>query len=412
MTLKKGENKKRVVMDIHMLKNFSATSLNRDDAGQCKTMMFGGITRGRLSSQCVKRPIRKSEDMRIMFADLDEKLSTHTRMVPLLVCDTLRNEGVAEEYLDVIADAIISITKKDSADDEAKEDTGKAKKKEKKKEKWNEKSSAQVIILSDADIRCMTDFAREKLADQPDVATFKKEFAGALQQKMKDTALIRDISYDIAMFGRMATNSYFRTVDGVVYVAHPFSVNRVVLESDFFTAVDDLVSGGSAMMSYSDFTSCCYYYNLATDLTGFVENMNHKINSVDVIDSVVPEFLRAVVKENPTGKQHSFLCQSYPSTLIVEIKSAGTSQTYADAFLSDVKPNKEGNLVAVAENRLCNHIVKQDKIWADERNIVKRICLVTESEGITEETGIPTVQVKSFPEFLAEVNKALHEYWN
>lgn len=43
-----------MLYEIHMLKNYPSTNLNRDDTGTPKTCVFGGVARGRISSQCLK----------------------------------------------------------------------------------------------------------------------------------------------------------------------------------------------------------------------------------------------------------------------------------------------------------------------------------------------------------------------
>lgn len=47
-----------MLLEMHMLKNYPATNLNRDDTGTPKTCIFGGVQRGRISSQCLKRSWR------------------------------------------------------------------------------------------------------------------------------------------------------------------------------------------------------------------------------------------------------------------------------------------------------------------------------------------------------------------
>ena len=53
-----------MLYEIHMIKNYPPTNLNRDDTGAPKTCMFGGALRGRISSQCLKRSWRTSEIFR------------------------------------------------------------------------------------------------------------------------------------------------------------------------------------------------------------------------------------------------------------------------------------------------------------------------------------------------------------
>ena len=53
-----------MLIEIHMLKNYPLVNLNRDDSGAPKTCFFGGVQRGRISSQCLKRSWRMSESFR------------------------------------------------------------------------------------------------------------------------------------------------------------------------------------------------------------------------------------------------------------------------------------------------------------------------------------------------------------
>lgn len=47
-------------VQIHMLQSMPPGNLNRDETGQPKKCIFGGVTRARISSQCLKRNIRLS----------------------------------------------------------------------------------------------------------------------------------------------------------------------------------------------------------------------------------------------------------------------------------------------------------------------------------------------------------------
>ena len=51
-----------MLIEIHMIQNHSPANLNRDDLGAPKTCLFGGVTRARISSQCLKRSIRRSAE--------------------------------------------------------------------------------------------------------------------------------------------------------------------------------------------------------------------------------------------------------------------------------------------------------------------------------------------------------------
>src|SRR6059058_3891329 len=46
-------------VELHILQNFAPSNLNRDDTGAPKDCEFGGFRRTRISSQCLKRAMRK-----------------------------------------------------------------------------------------------------------------------------------------------------------------------------------------------------------------------------------------------------------------------------------------------------------------------------------------------------------------
>src|SRR5438128_1336114 len=46
-------------IEIHILQNFAPSCLNRDDTNSPKDCEFGGHRRARISSQCIKRAVRR-----------------------------------------------------------------------------------------------------------------------------------------------------------------------------------------------------------------------------------------------------------------------------------------------------------------------------------------------------------------
>src|SRR5690606_24961413 len=72
-------------VELHILQSFPPANLNRDDTGSPKDCEFGGYRRARISSQCLKRSIRRA------FAT-DELLSAEHRATrtKLLVSEVVR----------------------------------------------------------------------------------------------------------------------------------------------------------------------------------------------------------------------------------------------------------------------------------------------------------------------------------
>ena len=91
-----------MLIEVHMLKNYPPVNLNRDDSGAPKSCFFGGVQRGRISSQCLKRSWRTSD----VFHSLGSK-GIRTRKLPELVAEKLLAMGVAP---DLVEEARIKMT--------------------------------------------------------------------------------------------------------------------------------------------------------------------------------------------------------------------------------------------------------------------------------------------------------------
>ena len=69
----------------------------------------------------------------------------------------------------------------------------------------------------------------------------------------------------------MVTSDAFRNVDASMQVAHAISTNKLNMESDYFTAMDDLLQGetmddsGAGHVNGTDYNSSCYYIYASLD---------------------------------------------------------------------------------------------------------------------------------------------------
>lgn len=57
-----------IFVDIHVLQTLPPSNPNRDDTGAPKTAIFGGVRRMRISSQAIKRAVRKDFENSIELA--------------------------------------------------------------------------------------------------------------------------------------------------------------------------------------------------------------------------------------------------------------------------------------------------------------------------------------------------------
>ena len=83
-------------VQLHFLTSYPSALLNRDDAGFAKRIPFGGVTRTRISSQCLKRHWRTHEGNHAL-STLGVPRSVRSRLTfDRLVADPLIDEGLDE----------------------------------------------------------------------------------------------------------------------------------------------------------------------------------------------------------------------------------------------------------------------------------------------------------------------------
>lgn len=94
-----------MLIEIHMIQNHIPSNLNRDDLGAPKTCIFGGVTRARISSQCLKRSIRNPgnpDDVHnrgpgIFAQAMAACIGTRTKLFPWLVEQELARSNIPRE---------------------------------------------------------------------------------------------------------------------------------------------------------------------------------------------------------------------------------------------------------------------------------------------------------------------------
>ena len=222
-------------IQIHMLTCYAPSNLNRDDLGRPKTAKMGGVDRLRISSQSLKRAWRTSD---LFQESMAGHIGTRTKRLGVEVHGRLIGQGTKEK------DAI-NWTKAIAGQ------FGKLKKKD-KNNPTSELEIEQLVHVSPEEYELTMKLA-ETLADEN------------REPKEEELALLRNKSQavDISLFGRMLASSPKYNVEAAAQVAHALTVNRVVVEDDYFTAVDDLNTGegdaGSAHIGEASFGSGVFY---------------------------------------------------------------------------------------------------------------------------------------------------------
>ena len=203
----------------------------------------------------------------------------------------------------------------------------------------------------------------------------KKVKAKEMQEAVKDAA-IRPITLDIALFGRMVTSDAFRNVEAAMQVAHAVSTNRIVLESDYFTAMDDMLTGesmestGSAMIGDTDYNSACYYIYASIDSDTLQDNLRFGENPDLLVQKAIPALLQTMAWSNPTGKQNSFAGHVLPSAVLVECKEKKVPVSYVNAFVEPAYATQKRDLVAASAEKLvqeCDMIARNFGVPVSKR---------------------------------------------
>lgn len=343
-----------MLIEIHMLQNHSPSNLNRDDTGSPKECVFGGVRRARISSQCIKRSIRRSP---LFQEEMAGHLASRTRRLPQLVRESLLASGVAEDLAEIAAKKASGFGNK-----EGKEQA--------------EVKTAQTMFLTDADVAAVTETLLAAAKEAGSAKKFEKVPAKDLQAKAQEQGF-RPITVDIALFGRMITSEAFRNVEAAAQVAHAISTHKVDHEFDYFTAVDDLKTpveaeeegdAGADMLGDVEFNSACYYKYFSIDVAGLVDNLiarsagrkdipePEQADARALAATTIDAFVRAAATVTPTGKQNTFAAHQLPAAVLVEVRPACTPVSYANAFVEPAWRGRDGDLVTASLQKLAKHV--------------------------------------------------------
>lgn len=375
-------------IQVHFLTSYPASLLNRDDVGFAKRLPFGGATRTRISSQCLKRHWRCFEGEHALSAiRVDGKtapMSVRSRVTfERFVREPLEKDGVSPALATAVTEAIMSELLGESAKAK-KERAAAAADKPKKGKKGNGEAApeapaerealatGQVTVLGRPELEFLLDEARAVAAKAKSSDGVKdamsKHFTKERQENLR--ALKRGAGLDAALFGRMVTSDILSRTDAAVHVAHAFTVHGEASESDYFSAVDDLLKSenelGSGHIGTTELTSGLFYGYVVVDVPLLVSNLEGGDRSQwqkqdrALAAEVVQRFVQLVATVSPGAKLGSTAPYAYAHLVLVE---AGNAQprTLANAFLRPV--SERPDIVANSYAALARHLADLDGMY-------------------------------------------------
>lgn len=335
-------------VQIHTLTSYPAVLLNRDDAGLAKRLPYGGSSRLRVSSQCLKRHWRMAEDAWAL-KEIGVPMAVRSRHV--VEREIMKDLDAPSDIAEAIRVALVRLLfGKDNVD----------------------VKKRQALLLGRPEIDYLARLAREAAATGS-VKTAEAAIETALGkgEGRKNLAAMREVAGDLAaglesaLFGRMVTSDPEANTDAAIHVAHAFTVHKEETESDYFTVVDDLVrveegEAGTAGIFDTELTSGLFYGYVVVDVPALVENLG---NDRVLASRVVQHLLHLIATVSPGAKKGSTAPYSYADLMLVEL-GAAQPRTLAGAFRTPVPLHAD--LLDAALRHMSEHLRRLDGAYGAE----------------------------------------------
>lgn len=367
-------------LQIHTLISYPASLLNRDDAGFAKRIPFGGVSRTRISSQCLKRHWRTAEGEHA-FGALDVPASVRSRLsFEKFVVRPCLEAGMAESVVRAVAQAYADEVL--GASEKKKSDGGDA-----EQEAGAVLETGQVTVLGRPELSFLEGEVRKVVASLHDAGipakpgvfgkdeakktreAVKKELTAEARKNLR--ALRHGAGLDAAVFGRMVTSDALARCDAAVHVAHSFTAHAEAAESDYFSAVDDLRRAeagdlGSGHINSSELTTGLFYGYAVVDVPLLVSNLEGcpatEAAKADrtLAANVVGRLVQLAATVSPGAKLGSTAPYAHAHLVVVE---AGKAQprTLANAFLRPVAERPD--VLENAYRALGAHLGELDRMY-------------------------------------------------
>lgn len=379
-------------VNFHIIISHSPSCLNRDDMNMQKTAIFGGKTRVRISSQSLKRAMRKSPYYQTHFGEA----SIRTRELEKLIAqftEQLRNEfdpNLIAKTMELLVKPSKDQTQVKMEDDDSQG--------EDKPEKEKKKLAVAPWALQEIRVLCnilkdieLTDEEMKKVKEK---AAKQKGKNKKTEQELIDEALFNrrlkaidanaaqvlqaiSSTLDIALSGRMVTDGLMTSVDGALAVAHVLTTHAVEPQDvDWFTAVDDLKELGAAHLDTQQFSAGVFYRYASLNLKQLQVNLGL---IADMSSAETPEsrqraleiakhvcyLLSTVV---PGAKQQSYAAHNLADFVLVSFSDIPIS--LVNAFEKPIKQAREGGYLEPSIQVLASYWEKLNTFYNLEENAV------------------------------------------
>ena len=299
-------------INFHILISHSPSCLNRDDMNMQKSAIFGGKRRVRVSSQSLKRTLRKSDYYR-------EHLGAPSlRTKHLGECQDFIVEYLKGRFEpELVKQAMTWVSGKKEIETDTKGDAVAP---------WAVEEIAYVC---------------EQIQSSEHEGLDEKKLQKLIEKESQGFRQAVGQTVDIALSGRMATSGLMSAVgkvDGALAVAHSITTHAVDADIDWFTAVDDLQEMGSGHLDTQEFSSGVFYRYASLNLQQLQKNLGDASRKQAL--EVAAHVLQLLATEVPSAKQQSFAAHNLADLALVSFSHQPLS--LANAFEAPVKEKGNG----------------------------------------------------------------------
>jgi len=413
-------------IQLHALTSYPSTLLNRDDAGFAKQLPFGGATRTRVSSQCLKYHWRNFDGENALY-DMDVPKSLRSRETFWRrLAQPLIDNGYPAPLVRAVT---FALKERLLSDDKAgKRDLKTLIDPDEDDDPRDMIDTSQVTIFGVPEMRYLRDLAAGMIEEaKDDFPVFWDEDGEPDSDAVKDAAdAMRDISkrdlkknlkglelasgLDAAMFGRMATSDVLARGDAAVHVAHAFTTHAQESESDYFSAVDELrrdepeESGelGAGHINTQELTSGLFYSYVVVDVPLLVSNLSGveqdewTDGNTALAAEVMERFAQLMATVSPGAKLGSTAPYSYAQCLFAEAGSA-QPRTLANAFQT---PAPTQNVLENSYEKLGRYVDEIDQMYGVQTD--RRLAAMGPTDGLTDRLKVDdTTTVPALAEWTA-----------
>jgi CRISPR system Cascade subunit CasC len=342
------------VIDLHILQAFPPSLLNRDDLGQPKTTVFGGVTRTRVSSQALKRSQRLYTAARGLVPHAN--LATRTRHLPDLLAERLEGvHGIArEESVTLALNAVWGMGLLNTAGDT--------------------RLTTVLLFLGTGEIERLASVIASRRSELLGWAVPAEQIGGSCgpestkprgtrERKADCPPVFRELgrhllgstdptkTVDVALYGRFLAEDARVDVDGASSTAHAFSIGEHHLDLDYYAAVDDVEGRGAGFLDTGALTAPVLYRYSNLDTKALTKNLG---GDADLARLATAAWLTAAIHSLPRAKASSTAPTTRPIVVFAVVRR-DQALSMANAFLRPVRPTREFDMGQAGIAALARH---------------------------------------------------------